>query len=130
MRPNFSRALVAACIPSRARSIFGGGLAFVAVFSMTMGEEAQRLFMTMIKESPLPAASAVIDALATPENVGEIPDENTAASDVGERGQQPAPEVKRGGGGSAFRHSKRTCRTVSLSPHLPQVGGSLPVSRK
>ncbi|XP_077485791.1 uncharacterized protein LOC144096780 [Amblyomma americanum] len=65
---------------------------------MTMGEEAQRLFMTMIEESPLPAAPAVVDALATLVNVGEIPDENTAASDVGERGPQPAPEVKRGGG--------------------------------
>ncbi|XP_070387449.1 uncharacterized protein [Dermacentor albipictus] len=27
---------------------------------------------------------------------------------------------------SAARHSRRTWRTVSLSPHLPQVGGSFP----
>ncbi|XP_070387448.1 uncharacterized protein [Dermacentor albipictus] len=29
---------------------------------------------------------------------------------------------------SAARHSRRTWRTVSLSPHLPQVGGSFPPS--
>ncbi|XP_070379926.1 uncharacterized protein [Dermacentor albipictus] len=30
---------------------------------------------------------------------------------------------------SASRHSRRTWSTVSLSPHLPQVGGSLPQTR-
>ncbi|XP_075550990.1 uncharacterized protein LOC142584686 [Dermacentor variabilis] len=30
---------------------------------------------------------------------------------------------------SAFRHSRRTWRTVSLSSHLPQVGGSFPVQK-
>ncbi|XP_065292073.1 uncharacterized protein [Dermacentor albipictus] len=44
--------------------------------------------------------------------------------------------VLRGGLGPAFhtssalRHSKRTWRTVRLSPHRQQVGGSFPVSRK
>ncbi|XP_070378032.1 uncharacterized protein [Dermacentor albipictus] len=32
--------------------------------------------------------------------------------------------------GSALRHCKRTWRTVGLSPHRPQVGGSFPVSRQ
>ncbi|XP_070381592.1 uncharacterized protein [Dermacentor albipictus] len=31
---------------------------------------------------------------------------------------------------TASRHSTRTWRMVSLSRHLPQVGGSLPVNRK
>ncbi|XP_070384886.1 uncharacterized protein [Dermacentor albipictus] len=89
---------------------------------MTMGEEAQRLFMTMIKESPLPAASAVIDALATPENVGEIPDENTAASDVGERGPQPAPEVKRGGGAPKRTPGETKLLLDCYYKYFPQVG--------
>ncbi|XP_075528058.1 uncharacterized protein LOC142560117 [Dermacentor variabilis] len=31
---------------------------------------------------------------------------------------------------SVSRHSRKTWRTVNRSPHLPQVGGSLPVKRK
>ncbi|XP_077496637.1 uncharacterized protein LOC144107490 isoform X1 [Amblyomma americanum] len=89
---------------------------------MTMDEGAQRLFMTMIEESPLPAAPAVVDALATLVNVGEIPDENTAASDVGERGPQPAPEVKRGGGAPEWTPGETKLLLDYCYKYFPQVG--------
>ncbi|KAL1424604.1 hypothetical protein MTO96_020008 [Rhipicephalus appendiculatus] len=63
-----------------------------------MKEEAQRMLMAMIKESPLQATPVVADALATPERIDENSEGTTTAGNVGERITGPAPQVKRGGG--------------------------------
>ncbi|XP_075557945.1 uncharacterized protein LOC142590013 isoform X7 [Dermacentor variabilis] len=59
--------------------------------------EAQRMFIAMIKGSPLAATLVVIDALAIRESIDENPDGTTTASNAGERVMDPPPQVKRGG---------------------------------
>ncbi|XP_077500265.1 uncharacterized protein LOC144111040 [Amblyomma americanum] len=87
-----------------------------------MGEEAQRLFMAMVNASPLTATPAAIDALASRENIEERPDENTAGSDAGERGLQPAPGVKRGGGAPEWTPGETKLMLDYYYKYFPQVG--------
>ncbi|XP_077553162.1 uncharacterized protein LOC144167897 [Haemaphysalis longicornis] len=86
---------------------------------MAMNDEAEWMFMSMIKGSPLRATPVVIDALAARESIDENPHgsgsvagcekttdddgarnlQTTTSSNAGEMGTGPAPQGKRGGGG-------------------------------
>ncbi|XP_077552644.1 uncharacterized protein LOC144167157 [Haemaphysalis longicornis] len=86
---------------------------------MVMNDEAERMFMSMIKGSPLRATPVVIDALAVRESIDENPHgsgsvavceettdeggtrnlQTTTSPNAGEMGRGPAPQGKRGGGG-------------------------------
>ncbi|XP_077557363.1 uncharacterized protein LOC144172569 [Haemaphysalis longicornis] len=86
---------------------------------MAMNDEAERMFMSMIKGSPLRDTPVVTDALAARESIDEnlhgsgsvaVWEERTnedgarnlqttTSSNAGEMGTSPVPQGKRGGGG-------------------------------
>ncbi|KAL3188970.1 hypothetical protein MRX96_003119 [Rhipicephalus microplus] len=63
-------------IPRQFRQIRAGG--FVSAFLMTMNDEAERMFMAMLKGSAVRATPVVIDALDAWESIDENPHEQAA----------------------------------------------------
>ncbi|XP_077536597.1 uncharacterized protein LOC144148946 [Haemaphysalis longicornis] len=109
---------------------------------MAMNDEAERMFISMIKGSPLRATPVVIDALAARESIDENPhgsgsvavcekttDEDGArnlrmslSSNAGEMGTGPAPQGKRGGGAPEWTPGETKLLLDYYYKYFPQVG--------
>ncbi|KAL1486146.1 hypothetical protein MTO96_047075 [Rhipicephalus appendiculatus] len=87
-----------------------------------INEEAQRILMAMIKESPLQATPVVADALATRESIDKNPHGTITASNFGEMNTGPAPQVKRGGGAPEWTPGETKLLLDYYYKYFPQVG--------